>query len=218
MILNTKQLEELEAIHDVVSEFDDSQSTSETYDDSIDSAFAWRRGMIEKAIQNVKKASRRFPEPNSNYPTGTLLYDQKQKRFARVSQAEPKLTLSYISSAANVLSAKNKKEDLSKQKPSKTKNPAKKGIVAQPSEAPQHAQKKKPIAQKAKSATPVIAQKATQAKKSKKQVANQAVPKKAAAAQKKKALAQPKHKPKASSAPKPKAAKAKPVFQKKETH
>lgn len=92
MILNSKQLEELESIHDTVAEFEEDGATNATvendnFDEGAESALAWRRGMIERAAANVKKAARKHIDPQTNYPTGALVFDRVAKRFGRVNNS-----------------------------------------------------------------------------------------------------------------------------------
>jgi hypothetical protein len=91
MILNSKQLEELESIHDSVAEFEEDTTSTEndTFDESTESTLAWRRGMIEKAAANVKKAHRKVIDPQAPYTLGSLLFDRAAKRFARVEASSP---------------------------------------------------------------------------------------------------------------------------------
>ena len=91
MILNSKQLEELESIHDSVVEFEEDAATTENenFDEGTESALAWRRGMIEKAAANIKKAHKKPIDPQAPYSSGALIFDRIAKRFARVEAASP---------------------------------------------------------------------------------------------------------------------------------
>ena len=106
-MLNSKQLEELENIHDTVAEFEEEPAAiveSDSYDDGAESAMAWRRGMIEKAAGNVKKISRKHIDPKSSYSNGTLLFDRQAMRFGRVSSSSKSvLSLAYLTGGANQL-------------------------------------------------------------------------------------------------------------------
>lgn len=101
MILNSKQLEELESIHDSATDFQEDSGDSDTdnsVDDSADSALAWRRGMLEKAAANVKKALGSAIDPQNVYNSGALLYDRKASKFGRVVESEAfRLKLAYLS-------------------------------------------------------------------------------------------------------------------------
>ncbi len=100
MILNSKQLEELESIHDSVVEFEEEAASTENenFDEGADSTLAWRRGMIEKAAANVKKAHKKAVDPQSSYSLGTLLFDRAAKRFGRVeSSKHGTLQVTYLS-------------------------------------------------------------------------------------------------------------------------
>ncbi|MDA0713260.1 MAG: hypothetical protein O2897_04655 [bacterium] len=101
MILNSKQLEELESIHDSATDFQEDSGDSDAdsnIDDSADSAFAWRRGMLEKAAANVKKALGSAIDPQNVYNSGALLYDRKASKFGRVVESEAfRLKLAYLS-------------------------------------------------------------------------------------------------------------------------
>jgi hypothetical protein len=97
MMLNTKQLEELDNIQEVAEELTEEQLDTESSDDGAESALAWRRGMIERAVANVKKAAKRLI-PGTSFPAGTLVFDKDKKRFARIVQATLATTeLSYLS-------------------------------------------------------------------------------------------------------------------------
>lgn len=103
MILNSKQLEELESIHDSVVEFEEDAATTESdnFDEGTDSTLAWRRGMIEKAAANVKKAHKKAIDPQAPYTLGALLFDRATKRFARVEASAPgSLQVIYLSGGA----------------------------------------------------------------------------------------------------------------------
>ncbi len=104
MILNSKQLEELESIHDSVVEFEEDAATTDNdnFDEGAESTLAWRRSMIEKAAANVKKAHKKAIDPQAPYTLGALLFDRATKRFARVESSAPgSLQVIYLSGGAN---------------------------------------------------------------------------------------------------------------------
>lgn len=91
MILSTKQLEELETLTSGALEFDEEGEEGEIVDEGTESALAWRRGMIERALNNVKKAQKKSLESESvSHKVGALVYDEQVKRFGRVTKVEGK--------------------------------------------------------------------------------------------------------------------------------
>jgi hypothetical protein len=89
LIFNSKQLEELENMHDSGG-FEDGNSESESNDESnTDSALAWRRSMIEEAATHVKRAHSRPVDPSMTYEVGSLLFDRDTRRFGRVRRSVP---------------------------------------------------------------------------------------------------------------------------------
>jgi hypothetical protein len=107
MILSSKQLEELEHLHDSVSEFDDEANVSsdnEEFDEASEGALAWRRGMLERAANMVKKNDRKPLSSKDNYPVGTLVYDTLNNRFARVKESSTsQVLLAYVSGGEGIL-------------------------------------------------------------------------------------------------------------------
>jgi hypothetical protein len=76
MIFNSKQLEELENIHDSTGAFEEE-------------AMDWRRGLIEEAAENIKRAKGRPVESHLTYPIGSMLFEREARRFARVQRSVP---------------------------------------------------------------------------------------------------------------------------------
>ncbi|MEI6790933.1 MAG: hypothetical protein WCK42_07110, partial [Myxococcaceae bacterium] len=77
MILSSKQLEELEHLHDSVSEFDEEANPaadSEDFDEASEGALAWRRGMIERAAAMVKKNEKKPLSSKEKYAVGSLVF------------------------------------------------------------------------------------------------------------------------------------------------
>lgn len=142
MMLNSKQLEELENIHDTVAEFEEEPAAnveSDSYDDGAESAMAWRRGMIEKAAGNVKKISRKHIDPKSSYSNGTLLFDRQAMRFGRVSSSSKGvLSLAYLTGGTNQLkqSQANMAMEVPAAKPSSTSKPVAKKAPPPTKKAP----------------------------------------------------------------------------------
>ena len=107
MILNSKQLEELEHLHDTVSEFDEEANLGgdgEEFDEIAEGALAWRRGMIEKAVATVKKTDLPALSSKDEHAVGTLVYDTINNRFARVKTSSKTLVeLMYVSGGTGTL-------------------------------------------------------------------------------------------------------------------
>lgn len=107
MILSSKQLEELEHLHDSVSEFDEEanpSSDSEDFDEASEGALAWRRGMIERAAAMVKKHDRKPLSSKEKYVVGSLVYDTINNRFARVkASSSSQVSLAYVSGGEGLL-------------------------------------------------------------------------------------------------------------------
>lgn len=169
MILSSKQLEELEHLHDSVSEFDEeasSASDNEEFDEASEGALAWRRGMLERAATMVKKNDKKPLSSKGNYAVGSLVYDTINNRFARVKESSSsQVLLAYVSGGEGILKgssiqitqfakpsathAKKKpepKKSVVKKKPITKKKPiAKKKSVAKKKPASKKVAPKKPI-------------------------------------------------------------------------
>jgi hypothetical protein len=89
MVFNSKQLEELENIHDSTGAFEEEGDDDGGFDEVGEAAMDWRRGLIEEAAENIKRAKTRPLEPHLQYPIGSMLYDRDVRRFARVHRSVP---------------------------------------------------------------------------------------------------------------------------------
>lgn len=89
MIFNSKQLEELENIHDSTGAFEEEGDDDAGFDEVGEAAMDWRRGLIEEAAENIKRAKTRPVEPHIQYNIGSMLFDREEKRFARVQRSVP---------------------------------------------------------------------------------------------------------------------------------
>ena len=89
MIFNSKQLEELENIHDSTGAFEEEGDDDAGFDEVGEAAMDWRRGLIEEAAENIKRAKTRPVEPHIQYNVGSMLFDREEKRFARVQRSVP---------------------------------------------------------------------------------------------------------------------------------
>jgi hypothetical protein len=89
MVFNSKQLEELENIHDSTGAFEEEGDDEGGFDEVGEAAMDWRRGLIEEAVENVKRAKSRALEPHLQYPIGSLMFDRDVRRFARVQRSVP---------------------------------------------------------------------------------------------------------------------------------
>lgn len=89
MIFNSKQLEELESIHDSTGAFEEEADDEGFSDDVGEAAMDWRRGLIEEAAENIKRARGRPVEANIHYPIGSMLFDRDSRRFGRVQRSVP---------------------------------------------------------------------------------------------------------------------------------
>lgn len=104
-MLKPNQLEELARLHET-EDFEEPRDNRGTFDDNADSAAAWRRGMIENALSNVKKAIERTAKVGGIYEANTLVFDTSAKKFARVVQAAADgLELKYISGGTQAYGA-----------------------------------------------------------------------------------------------------------------
>lgn len=226
MILSSKQLEELEHLHDSVSEFDDEAnvgSDNEEFDEASEGALAWRRGMLERAASIVRKFEKSPLHSRENYAIGTLVYDTLNNRFARVKESNTtQALLVYVSGGEAILKgaaiqitqalktatgpAKKKTEP----KAAAKKPAAKPVVTAKPKAAAKKPETKKPATSKAPAKK--VEPKKTAAKKPapKKPIAQKPVAQKAAA--KKPAAKKPVAKKPVAKKPAPKkAAEKKPV-------
>ncbi len=88
LIFNSKQLEELESIHDSTGAFEE-EAEEGGMEDVGEAAMEWRRGLLEEAAENVKRAKGRPVDPNIIYDAGSLLYDRESRRFGRVNRSVP---------------------------------------------------------------------------------------------------------------------------------
>ncbi len=89
MIFNSKQLEELENIHDSTGAFEEEADDEGGFDDVGEAAMDWRRGIIEEAAESVKRAKTRPVESSIQYPVHSLLFDREARRFGRVQKSVP---------------------------------------------------------------------------------------------------------------------------------
>lgn len=89
MIFNSKQLEELENIHDSTGAFEEEGDEESGFDEVGEAAMDWRRGLIEEAAENVKRAKGRPVESHLTYPIGSMLFEREARRFARVQRSVP---------------------------------------------------------------------------------------------------------------------------------
>lgn len=194
MILSSKQLEELEHLHDSVSEFDEEANPaadSEDFDEASEGALAWRRGMIERAAAMVKKNEKKPLSSKEKYTVGTLVFDTLNNRFARVKESSAiQVLLAYVSggegllkgSVIQITQAAKPSVANTKKKPEPKKPVPKKPVAKKPVPKKKPAPKKTAAAPKKK--TPVkkiIAKKPVPKKKpvAKKPIAKKPAPKKA---------------------------------------
>lgn len=89
MIFNSKQLEELENIHDSTGAFEEEGDDDSNFEEIGEQAMDWRRGLIEEAAENIKRAKTRPVEPHLTYPIGSMLFEREARRFARVQRSVP---------------------------------------------------------------------------------------------------------------------------------
>lgn len=89
MIFNSKQLEELENIHDSTGAFEEEGDEESGFDEVGEAAMDWRRGLIEEAAENIKRAKGRPVESQLTYPIGSMLFERDARRFARVQRSIP---------------------------------------------------------------------------------------------------------------------------------
>jgi hypothetical protein len=89
MIFNSKQLEELENIHDSTGAFEEEGDEEGGFDEVGEAAMDWRRGLIEEAAENIKRAKGRPVESHLTYPIGSMLFEREARRFARVQRSVP---------------------------------------------------------------------------------------------------------------------------------
>ncbi len=89
MIFNSKQLEELENIHDSTGAFEEEGEDDGNFEEIGEAAMDWRRGLIEEAAENIKRAKTRPVEPHLTYPIGSMLFEREARRFARVQRSVP---------------------------------------------------------------------------------------------------------------------------------
>jgi hypothetical protein len=89
MVFNSKQLEELENIHDSTGAFEEEGDDDGGFNEVGEAAMDWRRGLIEEAAENIKRAKSRPVEPHLQYPIGSMLFDREVRRFARVQRSVP---------------------------------------------------------------------------------------------------------------------------------
>jgi len=89
MIFNSKQLEELENIHDSTGAFEEEGDEESGFDEVGEAAMDWRRGLIEEAAENIKRAKGRPVESQLTYPIGSMLFERDARRFARVQRSVP---------------------------------------------------------------------------------------------------------------------------------
>jgi hypothetical protein len=205
VILNSKQLEELENIQDSSGEFEEEAGESEGYVEGVENALAWRRGMIERAVASIRKLVRKPLDSMEGLTPGALVYLKESKRFVRVLQNQdghnelgfvgPTPVAAKPGKPMKAVKPVKEAKPVKVEKPIKVEKPVK--VVAKP------VKEVKPVKQAEKKAVPVKAEKPL--KETKKPI-KAAKPTKAVRPVKAKAKAKAKPEPKV----KPKA-KAKPV-------
>lgn len=89
MIFNSKQLEELENIHDSTGAFEEEGEEENGFDEVGEAAMDWRRSLIEEAAESIKRAKGRPVESHLTYPIGSMLFERDARRFARVQRSVP---------------------------------------------------------------------------------------------------------------------------------
>lgn len=89
MIFNSKQLEELENIHDSTGAFEEEGEDDGNFEEIGEAAMDWRRGLIEEAAENIKRAKTRVVDQALTYPIGSMLFEREARRFARVQRSVP---------------------------------------------------------------------------------------------------------------------------------
>src|SRR5687767_7033383 len=110
VILNSKQLEELENIQDSSGEFEEEAGDSDGYVEGVENALAWRRGMIERAVINIRKLLRKPMESMDGLATGSLVYLKESKRFVRIHENQDGHTeLSFVGPTPSQLQSKPEK-------------------------------------------------------------------------------------------------------------
>jgi hypothetical protein len=88
LMFNSKQLEELESIHDSTGAFEEEAEDSGV-EEVGEAAMEWRRTLLEEAAENVKRAKGRPVDPAITYEVGSLLFDRESRRFGRVNRSVP---------------------------------------------------------------------------------------------------------------------------------
>lgn len=110
VILNSKQLEELENIQDASGEFEEEAGDSDAYVEGVENALAWRRGMIERAVAQVRKLVRKPVDSLEGIASGSLVYLKDAKRFGRVNENQDgNVELSFVGPAPSPVAAKPEK-------------------------------------------------------------------------------------------------------------
>lgn len=87
MILNPKHFDDMDNFDD----FDDKlePSDADLQESGPNHPLAWRRVIIEKALNNVKKAMEQKIDINTSYKKGELVFDSDAHKFARVAESKP---------------------------------------------------------------------------------------------------------------------------------
>ena len=177
MILNSKQLEELENIQDASGEFEEEASESDGYVEGVENALAWRRGMVERAVLNIRKLVRKPIDTLEGLSNGSLVYLKESKRFVRIHENQDGHTeLSFVGPTPQVATAavKAKAAKMAKApkppKEAKAEKPVKKAKATDKVVAAEPAKNVKPVkaAKAEKTAKPVKAVKRAKVKVAKK--------------------------------------------------
>lgn len=96
MVLGNKHFDDL----DDFSAFDEKLECgdeSESAEPGPNSALAWRKALIEKAVINVRKAFENKADVNAQYSQGSLVFDEEAHKFGRVIESRPGfLNVSFI--------------------------------------------------------------------------------------------------------------------------
>ncbi len=88
MVLDPKHFDDMDDYCDFDERLE-STGDSDLGDSGPNSALSWRRSIIERAANNVKKAYESKADLKSAHKIGSLIFDEKSSKFGRVLESRP---------------------------------------------------------------------------------------------------------------------------------
>lgn len=95
MVLDPKHFDDMDDFCDFDEKLEHSEG--DLGESHPNQALSWRRVIIEKAVNNVKKAQENKADIKNSYKKGALVFDDKANKFGRVAESKPgSLTIALV--------------------------------------------------------------------------------------------------------------------------